>query len=54
MALQALLRDSKGGTAIEYGLVAALIAVAAIAAIQNVGNGVRKALANAANSMVAT
>jgi len=32
-----MLRDSKGATAIEYGLIAALIAVAAIAALQSVG-----------------
>ncbi len=32
-----LIRDSKGATAIEYGLIAALIAVAAIAALQSVG-----------------
>ena len=33
-----LLRNTKGATAIEYGLIAALIAVAAIAALGNVGN----------------
>jgi len=32
-----ILRDRRGGTAIEYGLVAALIAVAAIAAFNNLG-----------------
>ncbi len=32
------IRDNKGATAIEYGLIAALIAVAAIAALQSVGN----------------
>ena len=32
-----LLRDDSGATAIEYGLIAALIAVAAIAAFQTVG-----------------
>jgi pilus assembly protein Flp/PilA len=32
-----LLRDEDGATAIEYGLIAALIAVAAIAAFQLVG-----------------
>ena len=31
-------RNSKGATAIEYGLIAALIAVAAIAAMQGIGN----------------
>ncbi len=32
-----LLRDEQGATAIEYGLIAALIAVAAITAMQNLG-----------------
>ncbi|HVL79748.1 MAG TPA: Flp family type IVb pilin [Sphingomicrobium sp.] len=32
-----LLRDCKGATAIEYGLIAALISVAAIAAFQGLG-----------------
>lgn len=32
-----MIRDSKGATAIEYGLIAALIAVAAIGALQSVG-----------------
>mgnify|MGYP001765327839 CR=1 FL=1 len=30
-------RDEAGATAIEYGLIAALIAVAAIVALQNLG-----------------
>jgi pilus assembly protein Flp/PilA len=33
-----LLRDEAGATAIEYGLIAALIAVAAIAAMGALGN----------------
>ena len=33
-----LIRDEEGATAIEYGLIAALIAVAAIAAMQGLGN----------------
>ena len=33
-----LIRDEAGATAIEYGLIAALIAVAAIAAMQGLGN----------------
>ena len=32
-----LLRDEQGATAIEYGLIAALIAVAAITAMQGLG-----------------
>ena len=35
---QNLLRDEAGATAIEYGLIAALIAVAAITAMGNLGN----------------
>ncbi|WP_095011214.1 Flp family type IVb pilin [Tsuneonella mangrovi] len=49
-----LIRDEDGATAIEYGLIAALIAVAAIAAMQGLGNqlsstfgGVSTCLANA-------
>nr|WP_294847442.1 Flp family type IVb pilin [uncultured Sphingomonas sp.] len=32
-----LIKNNKGATAIEYGLIAALIAVAAIAAMTSVG-----------------
>ncbi len=35
-----MLKNTKGATAIEYGLIAALIAVAAITAITGVGNQV--------------
>jgi len=37
-----LLRDEQGATAIEYGLIAALIAVAAITAMQGLGNQLSK------------
>ncbi|HXH53049.1 MAG TPA: Flp family type IVb pilin [Sphingomicrobium sp.] len=33
-----LIRNEKGATAIEYGLIAALIAVAAIGAMQGIGS----------------
>jgi pilus assembly protein Flp/PilA len=33
-----LIKNSKGATAIEYGLIAALIAVAAIGAMQGIGS----------------
>ena len=36
--LRKLANDRKGATAIEYGLIAALIAVAAIAAMQGMGS----------------
>ena len=35
--LRKLMRNEKGATAIEYGLIAALIAVAAITAMQGLG-----------------
>ena len=36
-----LIRDEAGATAIEYGLIAALIAVAAIVAMQNMGKNLQ-------------
>jgi pilus assembly protein Flp/PilA len=33
-----LFRDATGATAIEYGLIAALIALAAVSAITNIGS----------------
>lgn len=38
LKIRNLLKDKKGATAIEYGLIAALIAVAAITALSGVGN----------------
>ncbi len=35
--IRKLIRNNKGATAIEYGLIAALIAVAAITAMSNLG-----------------
>ncbi|MCX7863914.1 MAG: Flp family type IVb pilin [Novosphingobium sp.] len=36
--IKKMLRNEKGATAIEYGLIAALIAVAAISAMQGLGD----------------
>jgi pilus assembly protein Flp/PilA len=36
--IRKIFRNEEGATAIEYGLIAALIAVAAIAAMQNIGS----------------
>lgn len=36
--IKKLVRNEKGATAIEYGLIAALIAVAAISAMQGLGS----------------
>jgi pilus assembly protein Flp/PilA len=48
---KALMRDTKAATAIEYGLIAALIAVAGITAFQSVGTSVRGTFNNAATKM---
>ena len=37
-ALQRLLRDNRGATAIEYGLIVALLVIAIISAIQSVAD----------------
>jgi pilus assembly protein Flp/PilA len=46
-----LLADGKGATAIEYGLIAALIAVAAIAAVRTVGVGVTNTFTNVSTGL---
>ena len=46
-----LMKNEKGATAIEYTLIASLIAVAAIVAMTAVGGKVNGVLSNAANSM---
>jgi len=46
-----LLKNEKGATAIEYGLIAALIAVAAIAAMSNVGNSLNNTFTNVSNAL---
>jgi pilus assembly protein Flp/PilA len=38
MTIRKMFRDKKGATAIEYGLIAALIAVAAITAMSSLGD----------------
>lgn len=37
--LRRMRKDNRGATAIEYGLIAALIAVACIGAMRNLGGG---------------
>jgi pilus assembly protein Flp/PilA len=46
-----LLRDETGATAIEYGLIAALIAVAAITAMQGLGNELQTTFNTSATQM---
>ena len=52
--LQALAGDDDAVTAIEYGLIAALIAVAAIAAMQGLGNQLNKTFGNVTSNMKAS
>lgn len=46
-----LLKNIKGATAIEYGLIAALIAVAAIGAMQGIGNKLSSTFNNVSNNL---
>jgi len=46
-----LIKNTKGATAIEYGLIAALIAVAAIAAMQGIGNKLNSTFNNVSNNL---
>jgi pilus assembly protein Flp/PilA len=46
-----LMKNEDGATAIEYTLIASLIAVAAIIAMKTVGNKVSNVLSNVANAM---
>jgi pilus assembly protein Flp/PilA len=49
--LTRLVNDSRGVTAIEYGLIAALIAVAAIVMITLVGTNLTNTFSTVANSL---
>ena len=46
-----LVRNAEGATAIEYGLIAALIAVAAIAAMQGLGGSLQATFNSTSSSM---
>ena len=52
--LKAIRRDEKGATAIEYGLIAALIAVAAITAMQGIGTSLNDTFTNVSTAMKGT
>lgn len=43
--------DKKGATAIEYGLIAALIAVAAVGAMSGLGEQISKTFNNSSTTM---
>ena len=46
-----LIHDEAGATAIEYGLIAALIAVAAIAAMQGLGKQLQTTFSTTSSAM---
>ena len=48
-----LIKNNKGATAIEYGLIAALIAVAAISAMQGLGSQLKTTFNTTSSSMAA-
>jgi pilus assembly protein Flp/PilA len=52
--LRKILSNKRGATAIEYGLIAALIAVAAIAAMQGLGNQLTTTFNNVSSNMKAS
>ena len=49
--LKNLVRDEQGATAIEYGLIAALIAVAAITAMTSLGTNLSSTFTTVSNEM---
>ena len=49
-----LVRNSRGATAIEYGLIAALVAVGAISAMQGLGNSLKKTFSNVSTNLKAS
>ena len=51
MFIRKLFKNEKGATAIEYGLIAALIAVAAIAALSAVGSNLGSTFNNVSNEL---
>jgi len=50
-AIQAFISNESGATAIEYGLIAALIAVAAIAAMNTLGTKLSGTFNNVSNQL---
>jgi pilus assembly protein Flp/PilA len=46
-----LIKNEEGATAIEYGLIAALIAVAAIGAMSGIGNSLNNTFTNVSSAL---
>jgi pilus assembly protein Flp/PilA len=51
LSMKNFFADEQGATAIEYGLIAALIAVAAIAAMNSVGTKLQTTFQSVADSL---
>ena len=51
LKLYKMIKDEKGATAIEYGLIAALIAVAAVTAMTGLGQSIGNTFNNVSNAM---
>jgi pilus assembly protein Flp/PilA len=52
--LDSLVRNSRGATAVEYGLIVALIAIVMIVALAATGRSFSNVLTNASNNMKAS
>jgi pilus assembly protein Flp/PilA len=50
-SIRKFLNNDKGATAIEYGLIAALIAVAAIGAMSTLGGNLTNTFQNVSNNL---
>lgn len=50
-SLRKIFKNSKGATAIEYGLIAALIAVAAISAMSQLGSKISTTFNNVSDNL---
>ncbi|MGV3768858.1 MAG: Flp family type IVb pilin [Sphingobium phenoxybenzoativorans] len=49
--IRKIIKNNKGATAIEYGLIAALIAIAAITAMSNLGTKVKNTFSKVSNNL---
>ncbi|EZP72932.1 Component of type 4 pilus pilin subunit protein [Sphingomonas paucimobilis] len=49
--IRKMLKNEKGATAIEYGLIAALIAVAAIGAMTSIGGKLNNTFSKVSNNL---
>ena len=49
--LKSMIRDEEGATMVEYGLLVALIALVALAAVKSLGTGLSTLFTNVAGSL---